>query len=124
MTMTDHEDKIIEAKRRKVQELEEGNLRSYNELGQTIRDEFKQIVDMDTTPVRIATLIDALVATGAWSESNRLDFEIAFQLKVEANLKEEWTKLRAALEERSKPKLSVVKQPSVLLDQRGRPIGG
>jgi hypothetical protein len=118
--MTD--DVATQAKKRKAQELEAGNLRSYNEFGQTVQQEFGQTVNMDTGDTRREVFIEHLVKLGVITEEQYWDFEIEFHTRIEARLNEEWATLREALKKKGQPKLSVAKKPTVLLDQHGRPL--
>lgn len=103
----------LEHKQKKVVEMEEGNQRSYEELQSKL-----QGFNMDTSDMRRELFIEHLVLWGVISEDQKLNFEIAFHEKVEEALDGAWNKVRAA----QKPKLAVVKKPSNLLDQHGRPL--
>lgn len=108
----------IEHKRKKVEDLEGGNQRSYTELREATGGRFS----MDTSDLRRELLIDHLVEWGIISEDQKLDFEIKFHTEVEQALSGAWQQYRDA--RRHQAKLSVVKKPTALLDQNGRPIGG
>jgi hypothetical protein len=124
MTMDEIDEKRIAAKRHRSDELEAGNLRSYNELGETMVQEFNQSPQLDTSDMRRELLIEHLIKAGALTEEQALDFEIAFHLKVEEKLNEVWEQVREAIKKKKAPKLAVVKKGGVLLDQHGRAITG
>jgi hypothetical protein len=115
-------DKSLDSKKKKLDSINEGNLRSYQEFGEAVMDNFGQQVDMDTGDLRRETLIKHLVITGVWTEEQALDFEIEFHTKVEERLNSEWERLRTAIAEQKKPRLQTVQRPSVILDAQGRPI--
>lgn len=104
----------IEHKRKKAEELEAGNERSFQELREATHGRF----GMDTSDLRREMMLDKLVEWGVVSEEQRLDFDIEFHTKVEEALSTAWTNFRAA----QKPNLSVVKKPSKLVDGKGRPL--
>jgi hypothetical protein len=123
--MTDvTDDKVLASKQRLKDELEQGNARSYQELGELMVKEFRQSPQMDTSDMRRELLIEHLIMAGALTPEQALDFEIAFHRKVEEKLGEVWEQVREAVKNKNQPKLAVVKKGGVLLDQHGQAIGG
>ena len=104
----------LEHKTKRVEELEAGNQRSYEELRKVTQGRFR----MDTSDLRRELFIDNLVKWGIVTEEQVMDFEIEFHEQVEKALNTQWEKFREA----AKPNLTVVKQNTSLLDQHGRPI--
>jgi hypothetical protein len=120
--MTD--EKVLAAKQRRKDELEQGNLRSYQELRATVMQHFNRDPDMDTSDMRRELLIEHLIKLGIFTEEQALDFEIEFHTRVEEKLGEFWAEVNNRIAEAKKPKLSVVKKGGVLLDKHGHAIGG
>lgn len=104
----------VEHKKNKVAKLEAGNQRSFDELREATGKRFT----MDTSDLRRELLIEFLVDWGVITEEQRLDFEITFHEQVEDALNEAWDSWKQS----QKPKISIVKNDSKLLDQHGRPI--
>lgn len=105
----------FEAKQKRVEALENGNQRSYEEIREATHGRFA----MDTSDLRRELLIAHLVRWGLITEEQHLDYEIEFHEQVEAALNRAWEQLR---ENEKKAKLSVVKNPTKLLDKNGRPL--
>lgn len=108
----------IEAKRKKVEELEAGNQRSYTELCQAIGGQ----VPMDTSDARREIFIQKLVEWGIISEVQYLDFELAFHAKVEEALNGFWAQFREQQAQAQRANLHVVQKPTKLVDGNGRPL--
>lgn len=110
----------LDHKRRKSEELESGNQRSYEELQEKVPR-----FTMDTSDMRRELFIEHLVTWGIITEEQKLDFDIAFHEKVDKALDGAWASWREHQEQKKQPKLQVVKKAAPkLLDSRGREIGG
>jgi hypothetical protein len=107
----------FEYKQKKKDELEAGNLRSYNELRQKLGPRWS---GMDTSDLRRELFMEFLVQWGVITAEQMLDYDFAFHKKVEEALDGMWKQVREA---EGKSKLTVVKNPVKLLDDKGRPIG-
>lgn len=113
----------IEHKRKKAEELEAGNERSFKELNEKIAEYGGPPQTMDVSSMRLELLIEALKGRPEFEEMI-LDFEIACHEKIAKALDEHWTQLRDAIKEFEKKQrgLAVVKRPDTLLGVDGRPI--
>lgn len=118
--MTD--EKILASKRRRVEEAEAGNQRSYTELQQAIAEAGGRWGGMDTSDMRRELFIQQLVEWGIITEDQVLDFELEFHKRVEDSLNQQWESFRQQLAEAKARKLSVVKKPDVLLGPDGQPM--
>lgn len=105
----------IDHMKKRHKELEEGNERSYKEMCEFVG----RNLGMDTSDTRRELLYEKLQEWGIISEKQALEFEINFHEKVEAALNQQWIELR----KQAGPQLSIVKKPTKLVDQHGRPIG-
>lgn len=110
----------LDHKKKKAEELEAGNERSYTEIRELIPN-----FTMDTSDLRRELFMKHLVEWGIVSEEQMLDFDIAFHTEVDEALNGAWAQVRAAKASKAQKKLSVVKKPEAkLLGPDGKPIGG
>lgn len=77
---------------------------------------------MDTNGMRLTILIEYLQKAGVLSEEQVLDYEIEVAEKIKEALAGPLVQLQEHL--KSSSKLSVVKNPTVLIDKNGRPLSG
>jgi len=114
--MTDHE-KVLASKRRKVEELDNANGETFNEIQKAVPD-----FAMDSTSVRLHMLFELLKKSDIFPEETWLDFELDFQGQVKEALEPMLARVQQKL---ARSKLSVVKKaPSRLVDGQGRPLRG
>ena len=104
--------KIIESKRKKVEELEAGNQRAYDELRKATRGQF----GMDTSDLRRELLIEMLIEWGILSEEQKLDFDIEFHKQVEKALGDAMTQIK----QQAEPRLIIKQKAPNLLGPDGR----
>jgi hypothetical protein len=93
----------IEHMKKKIEELEAGNQRSYEELLKATQGR----ATIDTSDFRRELLIEKLIEWGIVTEEQRLQFELEFHTKVEEAINNTWAKFREA---QGRAKLSVVKK--------------
>ena len=105
----------LEHLERKRAELEAGNNRSYNELRQKLGPQFI----MDTGDLRRELFMKHLLKWGIITEEQGLEFEIEFHSQVESSLNGAWEEVR---KEEGGRNLTVVKNPTGLVDQHGRKL--
>jgi hypothetical protein len=111
--MTD--EKILESKRRRIEELDTENGEVYEELQKNLPG-----FVMQSGEVRFNMLIDAFKEADLLPEEFWLDFEIAFQEKIKEALAGPLAQLQEA---RRRARLTVVKKaPGKLVDGQGRPL--
>lgn len=73
---------------KKHNDLEDENLRSYQELYELTQ------IPMNTVDARLQLFIEHLQDWGIIDENQRLDFELAFQLKIKDALDKTWEQVR------------------------------
>jgi len=110
----------IKHKKRLVEDLEAGNQRSYEELCEAAGGQ----VPIDTSDMRRELFYRFLVDWGIITEDQMLDFELAFHRKVEEALTNYWQQFREHQKKVQRANLTVVKNPTGLVDGNGRPLGG
>lgn len=107
---------------KRAEKIEAGNLRSYQELEQKMKEMGVRGFTMDTGDTRLAILIDHLLIWGLITEDQRWDFELAFHARVEDELGEVWKKVREVESERDKPRIATPPPSGGLLGPNGQPI--
>jgi len=105
----------LEHKKKRCEKLEAGNDRSYKELREAVGGAG---FEMNTADARRELFFEKMVEWGVVTEEQMIDFNIAFHEKVEEALTHAWEEFRKV----NKPKLTVAKRSTKLVDGQGRPL--